>query len=203
MSKSRDALGLVLAGLRELLARGEIAPGAAVSIADVAARFRVSVTPVREALARLAGEGVLRSTRRLGYERPAPGGEELAELYAFREMLLLAAVRSARPGRVETAALAARGTAEIFDAWIALAANGPLAQAYASTVLKLAPATAAKPAVLGDLAREAEALLAATEGSGVDRLEATVRAHHARRSAAAARIAAHLRFAVSTTPSNA
>ena len=52
------------------IAAGEMPPGAAVVIADIAREFGVSATPVREALARLAAAGQLRFVDNIGYSVP-------------------------------------------------------------------------------------------------------------------------------------
>ena len=52
-------------------------PGASVSIADIAKRFGVSATPVREAFGRLAAEGQLHFVDNIGYSVPAlPAAKE-------------------------------------------------------------------------------------------------------------------------------
>jgi DNA-binding GntR family transcriptional regulator len=49
----------IAAALRELIIVGELAPGASLRQRDLAARFGVSATPVREALSRLEAEGLV------------------------------------------------------------------------------------------------------------------------------------------------
>ena len=53
---STDAFSRVYMGLRGELARAERAPGGQIRVDETAARFGISPTPVREALARLSGE---------------------------------------------------------------------------------------------------------------------------------------------------
>ena len=50
---------VALARLREAIVTGELAPGAVVKDADLAARLGLSLAPVRTALARLADEGLV------------------------------------------------------------------------------------------------------------------------------------------------
>ena len=191
MGKSRDALGIVLAGLRELLAAGAIAPGAVISIGDLALSYRVSVTPVREALSRLAGEGILRATRRLGYERPDLEPEDLRQLYDFRESLLLGAVRLAPPSgppATPESFEGGQGAARLFEAVIAEAGNAPLAKAYATTALLLAPAVALEPRLFDDLRSERAVLAAAHRDRNTGAFETDLRVHHRRRRAAANRL---------------
>ncbi|GAB2837686.1 GntR family transcriptional regulator [Actinoallomurus bryophytorum] len=57
--------------IRDAIVRGEIAPGAAVRDADLAARLGLSRAPVRDALSRLAGEGLV-ETKPQSYTRVTP-----------------------------------------------------------------------------------------------------------------------------------
>lgn len=72
------------------------APGDAISVPDVARETRMSHTPVREALERLAGEGmVIARDDRKGFTVPLYSGTALADLYAFDGMLIEAVARQA------------------------------------------------------------------------------------------------------------
>jgi DNA-binding GntR family transcriptional regulator len=57
--------------IRDAIVRGDIAPGTAVRDADLAARLGLSRAPVREALARLADEGLV-ETKPQSYTRVTP-----------------------------------------------------------------------------------------------------------------------------------
>ena len=50
---------IVFESLREMITRGEVQPGEQLRQRDIAARFNVSATPVREALRRLESEGLV------------------------------------------------------------------------------------------------------------------------------------------------
>ncbi|NYE00172.1 DNA-binding GntR family transcriptional regulator [Kineosphaera limosa] len=71
----------VLAELRRAIASGEVAPGTAIPLDDVAGFFGVSRIPVREALKTLLGEGLLDHEPRLGYTVARLSDAELGELY--------------------------------------------------------------------------------------------------------------------------
>jgi len=70
--RQRDPFGLALASLRAALEDG-LAPGQHLSVVDIAASLGLSTSPVREALSRLCGEGLVEDRRGLGYfTRAAP-----------------------------------------------------------------------------------------------------------------------------------
>lgn len=69
----------------QLIDSGEFPAGAPVGISDLARRFEVSSTPVREALAGLAAEGRLLFHENIGYRVPAlPTAREYADWAAAR-----------------------------------------------------------------------------------------------------------------------
>jgi DNA-binding GntR family transcriptional regulator len=57
--------------IRDAIVRGDMAPGTVVSNADVAGQLGLSLAPVRDALARLAGEGLV-ETKPQSYTRVTP-----------------------------------------------------------------------------------------------------------------------------------
>jgi DNA-binding GntR family transcriptional regulator len=78
--RARSLVAQVYDEVRARIAAGDYAPGVAVNIADVAKRFGVSPTPVREAFARLAAEGQLRFVDNIGYSVPAlPTAQEYVD----------------------------------------------------------------------------------------------------------------------------
>jgi DNA-binding GntR family transcriptional regulator len=83
--------------VRALLMRGAFAPGEAIAVRAVSERLGIGVTPVREALQRLAAERVLESAANRRVRVPKPDRAELTALYETRLIL-----------ECEAAALAAR-----------------------------------------------------------------------------------------------
>ncbi|WP_207165762.1 GntR family transcriptional regulator [Tomitella biformata] len=110
--------------LRELIVDGTYAPGEQVSEASLTAQLRISRGPVREALQRLAQEGLLVSHRNRGVFVVELTDTDIAEIYAAREAIELAAARVllALPARARSA-VAARLRA-IADAMPPLVAAG-------------------------------------------------------------------------------
>ncbi|MFN3613688.1 MAG: GntR family transcriptional regulator [Rubrimonas sp.] len=76
----------IYAALLDAIDRGDFAPGARLVEADLADRFGVSRTPVREALNRLETQGVLARDPRRGVVVASLDYDELGELYAVREV---------------------------------------------------------------------------------------------------------------------
>ncbi|WP_340107157.1 GntR family transcriptional regulator [Pikeienuella sp. HZG-20] len=66
---------------------GEYPPGARLLEAELAARFGVSRTPVREALRRLETEGVVQHQARRGAVVASLDYDQVGELYAVREVM--------------------------------------------------------------------------------------------------------------------
>jgi DNA-binding GntR family transcriptional regulator len=89
----------VLEALRRVILAGEVPPGSAIPLDDVAARLGVSRIPVREALMTLIGEGLVDHRPNVGYSVAKLTVDELRELYVVRRVLenaaLAAAVESA------------------------------------------------------------------------------------------------------------
>ncbi len=88
---SRDAASamptraaVVAAQLRELIQSGELPPGERLRQIEIAERFGVSTTPVREAFVTLAREGLVRQDAHRGVVVFAPTIKELEELYDIR-----------------------------------------------------------------------------------------------------------------------
>lgn len=87
--------GAVAQRLRELILSGEIEPGARLRQAEIADRFGVSTTPVREAFVSLAREGLVRRDTHRGVVVFAPSADELSEIYEIRSVVEPLATRIA------------------------------------------------------------------------------------------------------------
>jgi DNA-binding GntR family transcriptional regulator len=143
------------AAIRDAIVRGELAPGASVRDADLAARLGLSRAPVREALARLAGEGLV-ETKPQSYTRvtpldPADVRDAAAVVRAMHELAARTAVPRLAPDDVEAMRAANRRFAaavragavdaamtaddELHDVLVRVAANG----AAAATIERYAP----------------------------------------------------------------
>jgi len=85
----------VYAALRNEIMTCELEPGRDLSEAELAARFEVSKTPVREALALLRTEGFIRSFPRRGYQVVPVTFGDINELFELRTILESAAAELA------------------------------------------------------------------------------------------------------------
>jgi DNA-binding GntR family transcriptional regulator len=83
LSKTDFIAGL----LRELIITGDLRPGEALRQRDLADRFGVSPTPVREALRRLESEGLVRYDAHRGSTVIEASGGDLQEKYQIRAAL--------------------------------------------------------------------------------------------------------------------
>ncbi len=80
-------------GIATDLIFGRLAPGDELNSVDLAARFQVSRTPVREALMLLEHEGLVVVTARKRPRVASPGEAEVREIYGLRAQLLAVMVR--------------------------------------------------------------------------------------------------------------
>ncbi len=73
--------------IRELVRQGEYAQGERLVVADVAERFGVSVGPVREAIRRLVGEGLLEFEPHRGASVRAYSERDVRDIFQLREAI--------------------------------------------------------------------------------------------------------------------
>jgi DNA-binding GntR family transcriptional regulator len=81
--------------IRELLRAGQLGPGEKLSTLELSRRLGISRTPIREALSKLASDGVVREVRGFGAYVHQPDEGELIEVYGLREALESHAAREA------------------------------------------------------------------------------------------------------------
>ncbi len=83
----RSAAEIAAEDVRHRIWSGQMQPGAKVSIDDLARELGLSATPVREALKALEGEGLVSIVARSGVRVRRISVEEVAEVYAIKEVL--------------------------------------------------------------------------------------------------------------------
>jgi len=186
--------------LREYLRTGRVPVGRPLAEAALAAQLGVSRTPVREALARLASDGLLVSDGR-SFTVPALSDGDVEDIYALRFLLEPEALReiaAARPSRKTLAPLrkaledmaaahAAGDGAEFMEAnyryrtaWMALIPNRRLARAielYADHVRYLRALTLGDAAVRNVVLRGLRRLQAALSTGDGETAAGAMNAH--------------------------
>lgn len=85
--RRRDPHHEALAALAAFAGEGRFAWGEPLVATALAAELGLSPTPVREALARLAGEGLIEHRPGRGYYAPSPGADDVADLYELHRRL--------------------------------------------------------------------------------------------------------------------
>lgn len=118
MLGARTLPDLIYDQIRDRIVSGDLAPGQPVRQDALAGSLGVSKIPVREALARLESDGLLRFNRRRGYEAPALSLSEAEEIFELRLQVepSVAALAAKRAGDADRQA--AYGALQALDASI-------------------------------------------------------------------------------------
>jgi len=199
MSMGRDdALEAALGVLRARLRDGQLPPGSRIAASRRAASLHLSATPVREALSRLAGEGLVEERRRQGFFVRTLSGVDVADLYrmALAQLLILSGRdRGRRLPDPQAATLATdpvQATEAFFLAWLAAAGSRTLVETYRTISTQLGPVRRVEPLVFDDLAEEAADLFEQVKTGELPDLLQLLRKFHGRRIQAAERLSAAL-----------
>ena len=105
-----NAVEAAVRELRRMIFDGELRAGQALRQEDLASKLGTSRHPVREALGRLSGEGLVNFRPRYGYAVRALGPDEIAEIFEMRMLL------EEHAGYVATLRRDAASIAEVEDA---------------------------------------------------------------------------------------
>jgi DNA-binding GntR family transcriptional regulator len=89
---SRDLSSRVYQVLQRDILQGQLPPGTRLSLDDLAARFGISVSPIRDALRLLAADGLVELRSRRGAFVTQPSPADIQEVFQFRAILECAAV---------------------------------------------------------------------------------------------------------------
>jgi DNA-binding GntR family transcriptional regulator len=179
---------------RRIMGR-EFRPGDRLDPAVLAAPLASSVTPVRDALHLLTGEGLVETRTSGGFHIPALDEPALKDLYDWSAELLALAIRAWPRPTVAITAQAGPGdrsladrTAEIFLAIARRSTNGEHMQAIGRLNARLHAVRTVEPQVLDETSAELATMRsAATEGKR-DALRHLTASYHRRRRRAAAEI---------------
>lgn len=190
MARRHDPFSAALDSLRARVESGAYAPGGPIVILEESRRLRLSTTPVREALAHLAGEGLVDRAPTVGYLAPRLDAGILRERYAFRMVCLTAGLVLSRgaaglPGADVAGADPCAELDERFERLVRGAGNAALEAAWARVTAQLAFIRAAEARLFVDMEAEASVLHALFEAGVNPRLRTALRAYHRRRIEAA------------------
>lgn len=193
---------LALAELRRRLALGVYPADTRLTAGELAHELGLSPTPMREALARLAGEGLLEDRRGQGFFLRRLSARDVADLYRLNLAHLHVALESRRgpwpregaapEARAEPDPLAATEAVDrLFAGWVAEAGGALVTRSYLRVQLQLAPVRRMEPRRLADLVEEHLGLAKHAKDPPAERLPA-VRAFFRRRIRLAAELAESL-----------
>ncbi|WJY99463.1 HTH-type transcriptional regulator McbR [Corynebacterium hansenii] len=95
--------------IRNMILSGQLVPGTSIRLDDTARSLGVSVTPVREALLSLQGEGWVSLMPRRGYKVNELNEEDISDLYSLAQFLSTEICRRAAPNLTAADIAALRG----------------------------------------------------------------------------------------------
>lgn len=176
--------------LMERALAGAFSPGARIDVNEIAEADGVSPTPVRNALNRLVGAGLLVSHSNEGFFAPILSEQDLRELYDSCAALLGLAIARAeiapppKPAPIHSAhgdgAIEQRTEAALRDI-MQLCANTQLCAALDNIALRLRPVRAHESEVIVNGAAELRRILRAYEARDFTELDRLIGAYHRRR----------------------
>lgn len=185
-----DPYHMALSALSGFAGEGRFGAGMPLVVTTLARELGLSPTPVREALARLAGEGVIDHWPGRGYFAPGLAATDIVELYDYHQRLVLWAIdKPVSTGGVaveqEEASLLDR-LERVFAAATGRSGNRVLIRAQRLAAARLRPVrvveTVVAPVTIDEINR-LEGLFEDEEGAGFR--EAVIRYHEGRMEAVA------------------
>ena len=204
MSLNRDQFAVVYASLRARFREGEWVDGEPLTVGDLAAGYGVSATPVREALSRLAGEGLVEDRRGRGYYARRIDGVDLADLYRAQEALVQVSLAGRRcgsgpsrppgPAEADFSADAVRAWETLFEAVLRSANSRFLMDTQQRLADRLAPARRVEPEILPETADDFARLIAVQSAADWSRLERALAPFFGRRRAAVDALVGRMRL---------
>ena len=182
--------------IKRRIMEGGFHPGERIDPAHLSDELHSSVTPVRDALHILTGEGLIETRTSEGFHVPAIDGPGLEDLYDWNAQLLTVALNGRSPlskrfvpnpaspdlTHPETA------VADLFARIAARTGNAEHAREIASLNDRLHAVRLGEARLLSDCGEEYSNLLEAFEAVELPRMRTRIRAYHRRRRAAVAEI---------------
>jgi DNA-binding transcriptional MocR family regulator len=169
------------------LLKGLYRPGQRLDAAGIASDLDVSVTPIREILARLTGEGLVDAVAGDGFHVPLLTEDDLRDLYAWTQHLLLLATRRLTPlaspatDHPPASDDIAEATARLFDRAARASGNREVAAAIGRANDRLQVVRRIEPMLIGLAGDELDAIEASLSLGDTGTFARRVRTYHARR----------------------
>ena len=177
--------------IRRALQSGRFVPGQRIDPTSIAAEFNTSPTPVRFALYRLVGEGLVADHARSGLHVPLPTEVAMRDLYDWMQRLLLMAcdeidraptIREARKLEIASADNdVVKLTWQLFDVIARTAAQRELHHAVKQINDRLAPIRRAKQGLFEHAFEEFSELNRHWQKRNIPALKSALRQYHERR----------------------
>lgn len=190
MEKDRDPFGQAICAVRKRVRAGRYVLGERLAITELANDLDLSATPVREALSRLSGEGLIEDRRGQGYFAWRLDVVDLTDLYELQGAYLDIALSRAGargPGLEPSAAASAE---DLFAHIVHQSHSAALTRANRLLADRLAAPRLVEVRVLSDVEGELSALLGIV---AIDDLRQELAAYHERRLSSGRAIVAALR----------
>lgn len=189
--ESRDPYGAALGAVRRFAETGRFIPGEPIVVTELAVEVGFSPTPVREALACLAGEGLIERRRGRGYFYPRLTAAEVIDLFELQLAFLHAALtlhpRGVGALRKAVAGLDPfDGTQPFFDAIIEQSGNDALMTAHRRVANRLRPVLNAERALPESDGETVRQMIETIIEGRISELLPQLQTYHDRRSAQAA-----------------
>ena len=186
MGRTRDPFGMAVERLRSDLREGRLIPGAPLLATELAQALKISVTPVREALVHLAGEGLVEELRGRGFTVPRYSDSDVESAYRVHGAYIsiaLEAVDAApvEPGNAVTFASPRERAEALWRAVVVQADSAFFARAYTQLNNQIAILRLIEPEVLDGLEQEISSLEAAMYSGAVQDRRLQTANYHARR----------------------
>lgn len=189
--------------IKQCILSGRIAPGP-LDLGLLADGLRMSVTPVREALARLSAERLVRFSPHQGYATAPPSAARLADLYTLSGTLShLCVQRRARSGRTDHLPLLSGSYADdmtsLLEAMASHQSNSAVSEMMWSLNDQLFSARRLEPNVFPATSEELATLVDLWTTGRVGDLRGQLKAHHRSRLLKVDVLARHLRDSSNAT----
>lgn len=185
--------------LKQGITSGARKPGSILNLQPLADELGISVSPVRDAIHRLVGQGLIDLQPGGGFSVSVLMPTELHQLYEWNDQVVRLAVRAPLPEQ-ELIALSdmpfenpgelADAAAAFFAVAAASSRNQEFVRAVASTSERLSAARLAEPSCIKGMAEEIAKLITIARTSRVAAVRRAIREYHRRRLRRSSRIAA-------------